>query len=403
MSELYVDDPRALAELCATLRENPWLALDTEFFRESTYYPKLCLIQIGAEQCLACVDPLALPDLTPLLDVLYDPSITKVLHSAHQDLELFFLLRGSLPKPVFDTQIAATLLGFGDQISYAALVKAVLGLELDKSQTRTDWSRRPLSPAQVRYALDDVRHLRRIYLSQHAELQRSGRLEWLQGDFQALCHTDRYRITESEAWRRVKGHQQLQGAQLVVLRKLAAWRECRAITLDRPRRWVIGDEALLGLSRHLPKDLGRLRSIRGLGPKSVRQYGETLLNLIAEARGEPPQQWPIPTHHAPLTPDQEALVEVMAAIVRLRSTEAGLNPSTVAGRRELERLVNGEADIPLLRGWRNALIGGELSGLLQGKMRLAFQQEKICLIARDRSTIEYDGAIGAHRADSIPE
>jgi ribonuclease D len=394
MSELYVDNPRALAELCAALRDSPWLALDTEFFRESTYYPKLCLIQVGTAQCLACVDPLALQDLTPLLDVLYDPSITKVLHAAHQDLELFFLRRGSLPEPVFDTQIAATLLGFGDQISYAALVKAVLGLELDKSQTRTDWSRRPLSSSQVQYALDDVRYLRQIYLSQHAELQRSQRLDWLEEDFQALCNADRYRVPESEAWRRVKGHQQLQGIQLAVLRKLAAWREVRASTLDRPRRWIVSDEALLGLSRHMPKDFDRLRSIHGLGPKPLRQYGKTLLNIIAEARGEPPGQWPTLLKHARLPPDQEALVEVMMAIVRLRSSESGLNPSTVAGRRELERLVTGKADIPLMRGWRNAFIGGELAGFLQGRRYLAIQRKKIRLVAKDSDGMGCRDVIG---------
>ena len=234
MNALYVDTPQALTQLCKQLQHSPWFALDTEFIREKTFYPRLCLLQVANTQHLACIDVLALNDLSPLLDILYDPASTKVLHSAHQDLEIFYHLRGALPTPIFDTQLAATLLGLGEQIGYAALVKTLLKIDLDKSQTRTDWSCRPLDPAQLSYAADDVRYLGQIYQQQRQELEQRQRLDWLTEDFTALCDPARYRVDVDQAWQRIKGQQRLRGVQLAVLRTLAAWREQRASSLDRP-------------------------------------------------------------------------------------------------------------------------------------------------------------------------
>lgn len=370
-NDLYIDTPEALTDLCNRLQNSPWIALDTEFIREKTYYPRLCLLQVANAELVACVDPLALDNLDSLLEILYDPAITKVLHSAYQDLEIFYNLRGAVPCPVFDTQIAATLLGQGEHVGYATLIKELLHTDLDKSQTRTNWCQRPLEPAQIAYAADDVRYLRDIYLLQRARLEASDRLAWLADDFAELCEAARYQANPPQAWRRIKGSRNLRGIQLAVLRALAAWREQRASTINRPRRWIIGDDVLLELARDMPSEKSRLQQIRGLEPSMIRRYGETLLELIAAVRIEPPEQWPAPPQpRLQLSPEQDALVDAMLAVVRLRGSQKAVSPQTLASRKDLERLVAGDTDVPLLHGWRAALAGREVQALLQGRLRL---------------------------------
>jgi ribonuclease D len=370
MTTAYIDRPDALAEFCAFLRTQAWCALDTEFIREKTFFPQLCLIQVAAGERMACIDPLVLPDLNPLLACLCDTAMTKVLHAAHQDLEIFYHLSGSVPVPVFDTQIAATLLGYGEQIGYAALVRDLLGVELDKSQTRTDWSQRPLDAAQLAYAAADVHYLCGIYQHQREELEKRNRLAWLAGDFEQLTNPDRYRVQPANAWQRIKGHQSLRGVQLAVLRALAAWREEQALTANRPRRWILGDEALLELARQLPKESGQLARIRALEANTVRRHGQTLLHLVAAAREEPPEQWPpLPLRQA-LTAEQDALVDALMAVVRLRGEQHAVSPQTLAGRRDLEQVVAGATDVPLLHGWRAVLAGREVQALLRGEVSL---------------------------------
>lgn len=365
----YVDTPAALAELCADLRGGDWLALDTEFIREKTYYPQLCLIQIANDAHIACIDPLALADLEPLWQLLYDPAVTKVLHAAQQDLEIFTLLRGTPPTPLFDTQIAATLLGQGEQVGYANLVQALLGVELDKSQVRTDWSRRPLSPAQLTYAADDVRHLRAIYHRQHEELIERGRLVWLAEDFTTLADPERYRVDPDKAWTRLKGAGRLKPRQLAVLRALAAWREREAMRRDRPRRWIVDDNLLIDLARLQPTDEQQLNRLRGLDGERRRRHGETLLAVIAEARDTPADEWPNPERSQPLSLEQEALVDALQSLVKLCAAEHQVSPGSLAGRRELEQLVQG-GDITLLHGWRKALAGDAVQHFLAGETRL---------------------------------
>jgi ribonuclease D len=247
-----VDTDAGLAELCDGLRGQPVLALDTEFLREKTYRAQLCLLQVAAEGVIACVDPLALENLDPLLDIIYDPNVTKVMHSARQDMEIFFDLRGDLPKPLFDSQVAATLLGFGEQVGYANLVKGMLGVELDKMHTRTDWTQRPLDEAQIEYAADDVRYLFKIYHQQAEALKAKGRLDWLQEDFDELTDVNTYSPPEETLWTKVKGRQKLKGVQLAILRDLAVWRENQAKKINRPRRWILKDDVMVDMSRFAP-------------------------------------------------------------------------------------------------------------------------------------------------------
>lgn len=356
---LYIVDQPALNDFCAGLRGVSWLALDTEFIREQTYYPQLCLIQIASIDRVACIDPLALPSLDPLLDLLYDPTITKVLHAAQQDLEIFYHLRGAVPTPVFDTQLAALVLGHGSQIGYAALVQQLLGVELDKSHTRANWRHRPLAPEWLAYAAADVRFLRELYLRQQAALAARGWLDALAEDFAALAAPDRYRLQPWEAWRRVREHNRLRGVQRAVLRALAAWREERASTHDRPRRWILDDAALLELARRMPKTPDELSRIRGLPATTVQRQGETLLARIATARAEPPEQWPVRTARSHVSPEQAAKVDEMLRLIAARADHNRIPSQCLADRWDVEKLLLGE-DSLLLHGWRAAVIGREL-------------------------------------------
>ena len=377
VQELYIDTPGELDELSRRLSGSSWLALDTEFIREKTYYPRLCLLQVANEELVACVDPVALPDLDSLFAVIYDPAVVKVFHAGRQDLEIFYYLRGELPQPLFDTQIAAALLGYGDQIGYGALVKEMLGVELAKAHSRTDWALRPLEPEQLRYAADDVRYLRDLYLKQRQILTELGRLEWLASDFAVLADPHTYENEASEIWSRIRGHQHLGGAQRAVLQALAAWREEQARQVDRPRKWLLRDEVLLELARRQPRDHQALSKIRGLETGTQRRYGSEILALIRTARELPPEQWPRMEKRVRLSPEQESIVDVMMGLVRLVALNNRISPASLVNRKELERLVSGEPDTPVMQGWRAELCGNKLRAFLDGRIQLQMEQGKL--------------------------
>lgn len=370
MTLRYIDNAADLATLCNELRAHSWIALDTEFMREKTYYAQLCLIQVATEGTVACIDPLALDTLDPLLDLFYDTNILKVLHAARQDLEIFHMMRGTPPAPIFDTQMAATLLGHGDQIGYGNLVKETLGVELEKAHSRADWSLRPLTVEQLEYAADDVRYLVKVYLQQRESLERSGRLEWLKEDFAALSDPRTFEYPPDEAWQRIKGVNFLKGVQLAVLQQLAAWREQQAQQSDRPRRWMLKDEVLFDMARHMPDNIDKLARIRGLEKGQVDRNGKHWLALIAQARQTPKEQWPRLQIPPKLTPEQEALLDAMMALLRLRARQNQVSPAALGTRRDLERLLGQETDCPLLHGWRAAIAGHDLQQLLDGSLRL---------------------------------
>ncbi len=379
---LYIDTPEALDALCTQLRRHDWLTLDTEFLREKTYRPRLCLLQVANPEVIACVDPLALPSLDPLLDVLYDANITKVLHAAHQDLEIFFDLRDAVPGPIFDTQIAATLLGQGEQVGYGGLVKELLGVELSKAHARADWCRRPLDDAQLDYAADDVRYLRDVYHKQLEQLRQLQREAWLAEDFAEMADPERYRNPPQEAWQRLKGANRLRGVQLAVLQQLAAWREEQAQRSDRPRRWIMKDEVLLDLARHMPKDEHGMQRIRGLEEGTIKRSGRALLDAINAGREMPREQWPSVKKGPRLPAEQDSLVDVMMALLRERCREQAISPGAVAGRRDLEKLIMGRRDIPLLHGWRAAVAGDSLLALLQGELSLTVSDGRLQVQAK---------------------
>jgi len=360
-SELITTDA-ALADLCRALEGSAWIALDTEFLRERTYYARLCLIQIGVPGLVACIDPLALDQLEPLHALLENARQRKVLHAARQDLEVFNDLRGIVPAPLFDTQIAAAYLGYDDQIGYATLVTAVTGVTLDKTHTRTDWSKRPLSAAQHQYAEDDVRYLMPVYEALHERLAAAGRLAWVADDCARLTEPALYANNPAEAWRRLRGAAELPAANQQILRALAAFREQTAQARNLPRPWVLRDEVLFELARHAPQTHAELVSIRGLEDGARQRWSDGLLASVQEGQhAEPVPLW---ERQLPPTPEQNALGKRLMETVRNVAREHELAPGVLATRRDIEKLVRGADPASVLRGWRAELLGAKLGTLL---------------------------------------
>lgn len=368
---LFVERDEQLQALCTRLSQSEWLTLDTEFLREKTYYPQLCLIQVASANEVACIDPQKITRLDPLLALLKDSRILKVFHAARQDLELFWQGYSVLPAPLFDTQIAAPLLGYPEQVGYATLVKERLGIEIDKSETRTDWSRRPLTASQLEYAAGDVRHLAELFPTLRAELVERGRLDWLAEDFAGLTDPATYENHPEQAWRRLRGLQKFRGPALSCAQALAAWREERAQQENRPRKWVLSDDALFTLARIKLQTVADLARVRGLPPPVIERYGEQLVALLDAARQRTPEPLPEGERPQPLTEDQEAAVDVLLGVLRKLAYAQDLNPVSIASRKDLQQLLRGErAHSPLLRGWRKGIAGEKLLDVLEGRCRV---------------------------------
>lgn len=379
----YINTPEQLHDLCERIAQAPWIAVDTEFLREKTYYPKFCLLQIATPTWVACVDPIVLRDLTPVFDAIYNPKIIKVFHSCRQDLEIFYHLTGKLPSPIFDTQIAAPLLGFQDNPGYALLVSYFLNINLNKAHTRADWSFRPLSQDEIQYAADDVIYLCTIYQRMVEQLTQLGRIDWLRDDFAALEKTALYETDPKDAWLKIKGKNKLTGKQLAIVQTLAHWREHVAQTENRPKSWFLRDDLLFDLAKLQPDSLSALSKVRGMNERTVNHYGKTLCGLIKEAQNTKPQA--LPTQTKKLTnknQQHEAILDILFALVRIRAEENLLNPSILASRYDLEALLLGEdRDCPLLHGWRFSMVGKELEQLLRGELQLKIEHDTVRCIA----------------------
>ena len=378
MKKVFIETPEQLTEFCQHIESSPWLAIDTEFIREKSYYAKLCLIQVANDHIAACIDPLILQDLSPLFTILYNTNTLKIFHSCHQDLEIFCDMNNAVPSPVFDTQIAGALVGMSNQESYAAFVKKFLGITLDKSQTRTDWEHRPLTQKQLDYAYADVTHLGKVYQILLDKLQSTHRLGWLKDDFLALEKVDHYQKQPETLWQKVKGYKHLKGVQLSVLKSLTSWRETQAQSKNIPRRWVLSDEVLLDTARHMPSALKNLSRIRGFNKKSIEKEGKTILNLISTAQQTPREDWPIVNNnYTKLTPNQEALVDVLMAVVRLKATENNVSVASLAKRKELELVAVGEQPKEFLSGWKKSILGDDLFATINGESTISIQNGQL--------------------------
>ena len=379
MEELYVDSEEKLSDLCRRIESSDVIAIDTEFLREKTYYAQVCLIQIATDEVIACVDPLAISNLDPFLDLLYQPDKLKIMHSARQDLEIFFDLRGAIPQPVYDTQIAATLLGHGDQLGYAKLVKVMMSINVDKEHARTDWSQRPLDEAQIHYAMNDVRYLIPMYRQQMQRLREKGRDEWLQADFESLADINIYAPAPDQVWKRVKGSKLLKRGQLVVLQQLASWREQYAKQSNRPRKWIIPDDVLIDIARRCPTSVEAMEKIRGWN-SYTKKFANDILQQIQHAKSIPEDRWPSLEHAAVLTVEQDAMVDFLMGIVRMSALKNDVTPALLATRKDLEHLVLGRKDINVLSGWRYELAGKELLEFLNGKKAIVVEENHIVVI-----------------------
>lgn len=362
---VLVQQQRTLEQVCKDLARHSELAMDTEFVRTDTYFPKLGLIQLSTGELTVCVDPRSGLDLNPLWQVLFNPSRLMILHAAKQDLEVLMLAADSIPCSLIDTQIEAGLLGHPAQIGYAALAKNLLGVEISKSQTRTDWSKRPLSEAQLHYAVEDVRHLSAMHQRLRRQLLELGRHEWACEDSTALIDPSQYLQDPVQAWQRIRRIQYLPPAEQHRARRLAAWREREAMRLDRPRQWLLSDRALMTIAATGPSDRDQLARCAEIPASVVRKRGGILLEQVALANREfgdgklQIKQKQRPPHKEP------ALVGKLLGIVRAHSERLNIAAEILASRREISAIARGKREGQALSGWRLKVFGQELLAAAQ--------------------------------------
>ncbi len=354
-----INTPNTLRSLCERLSSCEWLTIDTEFMREKTYYSRLCLIQVASENHVACIDPLSIADLSAFFTLLHDRKILKIFHAASQDMEILMQYSGQLPGPVFDSQIAAALLGQGDQIGYAALVDKLLGVGLDKSQTRTNWAKRPLSNAQLKYAADDVRFLRQVFLQQKEALKKLGRLDWLWEESAKLEEEQKYKLLPHALLKRVKGQHRQPQVIRAIIQELAIWRESIAQKKDLPRKWILSDQAILDIAQSDAKTVKEIQSIATLSPGQLKSYAEDLLRQIETGRRIPEDRWPAAQQSGKLPVEQTTRVRDIQERLRAVATENNINATLLASRREIEQWVQTGEKMPLMTGWRHELAGNQ--------------------------------------------
>jgi len=386
----FIDNKQQLIEICQQFAQSEFLAIDTEFFRQTTYYPILALIQVCDGNEIAIIDPLAIDDLGPLMDVLYNENITKVFHSARQDLEIFYCLNLSVPDTLFDTQIAAALLGYGEQIGYASLVKQLLNVELDKSQTRTDWLKRPLTQKQITYAADDVRHLAKLYPMQLKKLHEQGRFSWLENDFLFLSRNSTYAPAPEGIWRKVRGVNKLKKQKLAILKNLAALREELAIKLNRPRRRVMSDDFLIELSMNPPATLAELHELNSSKGKFLQYNGDKIISLIQQGLKTPDQDCPVLPVIKKLSQNEEALADCLMAIIHVSANNNNISPNSLCNRKEVDALIKGQRELNILSGWRNELAGKHLLTFLSGEGQLSYTSGQLELKSTHKDTIAHE-------------
>lgn len=367
---MYISTNEDLTAFCNRARAFSAIAIDTEFLREKTYHAKLCLVQVSTPDECVVIDPLAIDDLGPLAELMTDADTLKVFHACSQDMEVLCHALGSVPAPIFDTQVAAGFLGERAQCSYHNLVSTFCGVSLPKTESLTDWSRRPLSPKQIEYALDDVRYLIDAYRVIESKLHSLGRTAWVRDEIRPLADPAHYRSDPRAAFKRVKRVNACTRRQLAVARELASWREQRAETRDIPRKWVMSDEVLLALCKRAPQTVEDFRAVRGTEQLSARDV-EVALDAIARGRRCPQENLPSigRAHRAP-APELESVIDLMYALIRLVSERSGVATSLIVSRDGLLDYIEHPERSSLREGWRFELVGTLMDDLLQGNIGL---------------------------------
>ena len=371
-----------LAEACSVLAASDFVAVDTEFMREQTFWPHLCLIQLAGPEAELIVDPLAPDlDLAPFWALMADERVVKVFHAARQDIEIVVAETSRVPHPVFDSQVAAMVCGFGDSVSYVNLVKKVTGKDLDKSSRFTDWSRRPLSPKQLTYALGDVTHLRDIYRYLQGELAATGRASWLDEEMGLLTDPKTYETHPDEAWQRLKLRVKSRKA-LAVLMELAAWRDRLAQAQDVPRGRILRDEALYDIANQCPTSPEQLSELRTLSDGFSRSArAREIIEAVKRGLARDPKTVPAPNHGHQLSAEATATLELLKVLLKSSAARHKVAPRLIADTSDLERMASeAEPDVPALRGWRRQLFGEDAMRLKRGEMALTLMKGEVVLV-----------------------
>ncbi|CAH0340264.1 ribonuclease D [Rhizobium sp. CECT 9324] len=375
-----IDTTAALEEACRQLAKSDFITIDTEFLRETTFWPELCLIQMASPDFEAIVDPMAKGlDLAPFFELMANTAVVKVFHAARQDIEIIFHLGNLIPHPIFDTQVAAMVCGFGDSVSYDQLVQKVKNVHIDKSSRFTDWSRRPLSEKQLDYALADVTHLRDCYIKLKADLEREGRAEWLTEEMAILESRDTYDLHPDQAWLRLKMRLR-KPQELAVMQYVTAWREREARARNVPRSRVLKDDAIYEIAQQQPKDteaLGRLRTIPKGWERSTA--GAVIVEQVNAALALPKSEMPHVQRHTHAPEGAQSAVELLKVLLRLTSEKHGVASKVIANSEDLERIAaEGEnAPVAALQGWRRELFGDLALKLISGGVGLRFVDKRV--------------------------
>ncbi|MCA0432612.1 MAG: ribonuclease D [Proteobacteria bacterium] len=374
-----------LAAFCAGLAAERFITVDTEFLRETTYYPKLCLIQVAGSNAAALIDPLARGlDLGPFFTLMDNPAVLKVFHAARQDNEIFLNLSNRIPTPIFDTQVAAMVCGFGDQVGYEAIVRKLAGAQIDKSSQFTDWSRRPLTPKQMAYAISDVTHLRTVYEKLMAQIDKEGRASWLEGELADLANPDGYRVNPDDCWRRIKARIQNRKQQATLM-AVAAWREREAQAKNVPRGRILKDDAVGEIAIQVPTSVEALQQLRLLPRGSAESViGKGILAAVAEALARDPSTVPAPKGRGDeMSSAQEAAADVLKLALKIVSENEGIAPKLIASSADIDAIaVDDSADVPALHGWRRDVFGSFALDLKSGKAAIAFEKGRATIIRR---------------------
>ncbi len=371
-----ISDTASLAGFCRRLKDADFITVDTEFMREKTYWPQLCLVQVAGPDEAVAIDPLAPGmDLVPLFELLADPKVLKVFHAARQDVEIFHHLSGAIPKPLFDTQVAAMVCGFGDAVSYETLASQLARARIDKSLRFTDWAQRPLTDRQLHYALSDVTHLRLAYEKLQKRLDRDGRAEWLAEEMALLTDPRTYLAEPEDAWRRLKPRSS-SPRFLMVLKELAAWREREARERDLPRQRLMRDETLMEIAAHAPGSVEELSRTRGLSKGAAEgRQGAAVLEAVARALATPEAKWPLPPERVEIPRGLGPVVDLLKVLLKLKCDQHEVAQRLIASSSEIELIAaDDNAEVPALHGWRRAIFGEDALRLKHGRIGLALAE-----------------------------
>ncbi len=376
----YIKDEKTLKELCSCLSTSSYIAIDTEFVRERYYYSRLGIVQVASEDLCVIIDALEIEDLTSFSELLINPSITKILHSCKEDISIFYHLFGKVPKPIFDTQVAASFTGYEEQIGYAKLVNEISGVTLNKSETYTNWLQRPLTKEQIEYGLDDVRYLPVVYNHLTEKLKSLGRYSWVEEEFQKLEQEENYRPKNLED--RVKIPGSLKGKSRNIYSELYIWREKKARELDRIRKDVIKDEVMVNLAINGPSSMEELKFVPGMATATIKRYGYDILKTIEKGKR---YKKILKRKKSCKLPD--GLTSLLTAFIKKKGAEKNMPHGIIARQDDIEKFIYNhlfeiDDETPLLRGWRNKLVGKELKQIIDGTVTVGFspKRKKIILL-----------------------